>query len=91
MVASGLTIMAGKTVTWVIRTSGAGPGFFLSPEGRGPYRSAFASYYNRDNAWARFLHRSSFGKKIVEGAWGVADQATVKDAKFRYQRVQGRV
>ena len=32
---------AGKTVSWIIRTSGAGPGFLLSPKGRGPYKNAF--------------------------------------------------
>lgn len=55
----------------------------------GSVRSTMQSYYNRDNAWARFLHRSSFGKKIVEGARGAADRATANDAKFDTRECKG--
>ena len=94
-------VMAGKVVTWLIRTCGAGPGFFLSPEGRGPYKNAFAlgstrvvstmtpSYYNTDNAWARFLHGSNIGKKVMETVWGAADKATINDAKFDTRECKG--
>lgn len=35
-------VQAGKTVSWILKaTDTAGPGFFLSPKGVGPYKNAF--------------------------------------------------
>jgi hypothetical protein len=36
------SVKAGKTVSWILKASDTtGPGFFLSPEGAGPYKNAF--------------------------------------------------
>lgn len=36
------SVKAGKTVSWILKaTDTAGPGFFLSPQGVGPYKNAF--------------------------------------------------
>lgn len=73
----------------------------MSPKGKGPYRNAIAlgstrvvatfnpGYYNGENAWTKFLHRSSIGEKIMESVWGAADQATVDDAKFDTRECKG--
>ena len=70
-------VKAGKTVSWIIRASGTGPGFFMSPRGKGPYKNAFEigstriagtvspSLISPDNGWKRFLFGSRLGHKIV--------------------------
>lgn len=79
-------IKAGKSVSWIVRPSGTGPGFFLSPKGRGPYKNAFElgstrlagtltpSFFNPHSWWTRFLHGTPVGRKLVGSVWGAADQ-----------------
>ena len=87
-------VKAGKTVSWIIRASGAGPGFFLSPKGKGPYKNAFEigsarvastispSILNPDTWWTRFLHGTSSGQKLVSAIWGGVDNESREDADF---------
>jgi len=73
-------VKAGKSVSWIIRVPGTGPGFFLPAKGIGPYKNAIAVGFTRiaatlspnffvDNWWTRFLHTTSWGVKLVMGFW----------------------
>lgn len=86
---------AGKSVTWIVgRSDGSGPGFLLSPKGKGPYEDAFAIGSTRiastlspsillpDTWWTRFLHGTSFGQKIVKAIWAGVDKETRQWADF---------
>ena len=87
-------VKAGKSVSWVHRPSGSGPGFFVSPKGKGPYKNAYEIGSTRlastftpsllipDTYWARFLHQTTVGNKIISSLWNAADQATRKDGNF---------
>jgi dimethylaniline monooxygenase (N-oxide forming) len=87
-------VKAGKSVSWVIRESGTGPGFLLSAKGRGPYKNAFEigstrmvstlspSIFNPDNWWTRFLHGTDRGRKIVNSIWNGADKETRDEANY---------
>ncbi|KAL8883748.1 MAG: hypothetical protein Q9192_007015 [Flavoplaca navasiana] len=87
-------VKAGKSVTWVIRASGTGPGFLMSPEGKGPYKNAFElgstrvagtlspSFIGPDIWWRRFLFGSKPGLKVVNAVWGGADKETREGAQF---------
>ena len=82
------SVKAGKTVSWVFRTSGTGPAFFLSPKGKGPYKNAFEigstrlagtltpSIFGPDTWWTRFLHGTGVGNKLVNSVWTAADKET---------------
>ena len=88
------SVKAGKSVSWIIRATGTGPGFFVSPKGRGPYKNAFQigstrivstlspSIFNPDTLWTRFVHKTNVGQKIVYAIWGGADKETRADAGF---------
>lgn len=88
------SVKAGKSVTWVIRASGTGPGFLFSPKGKGPYKNAFElgstrgastlspSIFNPDNWWTRFLHTTEWGGKLVNSIWIGADKETREIADF---------
>lgn len=87
-------VKAGKSVTWVIRTPGSGPGFFLPAKGKGPYKNAFAmgstrlaatltpSFFNPDNWWTKSLHSSSYGRKILNSVWNRVDKEIRDEANF---------
>ena len=88
------SVKAGKSVSWIIRASGTGPGFLLSPKGKGPYKNAAEigstrvastlspSIFNPDNWWTRSLHRTEWGRKLVNSVWNGADKETREDADF---------
>lgn len=92
------SVKAGKSVSWIIRASGTGPAFFVSPKGKGPYKNAFQigstrvvstlspSIFNPDNLWTRFVHGTNLGQKIVDAVWGGADKETRADADFEGRR-----
>jgi dimethylaniline monooxygenase (N-oxide forming) len=77
---------AGKSVSWLISKSGTGPGFFLSPKGKGPYKNIYAigstrvaatlspSFFNVDNWWTRFLNGTNLGRNLISTVWGSADK-----------------
>jgi dimethylaniline monooxygenase (N-oxide forming) len=87
-------VKAEKSVSWIIRGSGTGPGFLLSPKGKGPYKNAYEigstrvastmspSIFNPDNWWTRFLHGTHQGRKIVKSIWDGADKETREVADF---------
>ena len=91
------SVKAGKKVSWIIRESGTGPAFFLSPKGKGPYKNAFElgsiraastlspSFLVPRSWWTRFLHESMLGRKIVEGIWAGANKEALppQDIKHR--------
>lgn len=93
-------VKAGKIVTWIFKsTNTTGPGFFLAPKGKGPYKNAFEiamtrlsatstpSFMNRDTLWTRFLHGTKLGLKMMNSFWGAVDQEARKDANFEVGRV----
>jgi hypothetical protein len=88
-------VKAGKKVNWVLKaTDTTGPGFFLSPEGKGPYKNAFEiamtrlastftpSFMNGDSWWTRLLHSTKCGAKIMGAFWSAVDAETRKEAVF---------
>ena len=88
-------VKAGKTVTWVIKAiNTTGPGFFLSPKGKGPYKNAFEigmtrlaatftpSFMNGETWWTWFLHSSRYGVKMMSSFWESVDKETRKEANF---------
>ena len=96
------SVKAGKSVSWIIRASGTGPAFFVSPKGKGPFKNAFEigstgivstlspSILNPDTWWTRFLH-TNYGQKIVNAIWGGADKETRANADFdgRHDALRG--
>lgn len=88
------SVKAGKSVSWIIRASGTGPGFLFSPKGKGPYQNAFElgstrvastispSIFNPDNRWTRFLHGTDRGRKLVSSIWAAVDKETREGAGF---------
>jgi dimethylaniline monooxygenase (N-oxide forming) len=88
-------VKAGKEVSWVLKgTATTGPGFFLSPQGKGPYKNTFEialtrvastftpSIYNPENLWSRFLHSSSYGIKLMRWFWNAVNKETLSDANY---------
>lgn len=92
------SVKAGKSVSWIIRASGTGPAFFVSPKGKGPYKNAFQigstrivstlspSILNPETWWTRFVHGTNLGQKIVHAVWGAVDKETRADAGFDGRR-----
>ncbi len=88
------SVKAGKSVSWIIRASGTGPGFLVSPKGKGPYQNAFESgstrvastlspsIFNPDSFWTRFLHGTDRGRKIVNAIWTAIDKEIGEGADF---------
>ena len=87
-------LKAGKTVSCVIRKSGTGPGFLLSPKGKGPYKNAVEigstriastispSIYNTNTLWTRLLYGMERGRNFVKAIWEGANQETLDGAHF---------
>lgn len=95
-------VKAGKTVSWVLKaTNTTGPGYFVSPKGKGPYKNAFEigttrlagtfspSFMGGVNLWARLLHSSKYGVKMMNGFWDTVDQEARKEANFERENQQG--
>lgn len=91
------SVKAGKKVSWIIRETGTGPAFFLSPKGKGLYKNAVElgstrvastlspSFLVPESWWTWFLHETNLGRKIVTSIWTGADNETLppKDIKHR--------
>jgi dimethylaniline monooxygenase (N-oxide forming) len=94
------SVKAGKSVSWIIRVPGTGPGFFLAAKGIGPYKNAIAigstrvaatlspSFFN-DTWWTRFLHTTSWGVKLVMGFWNGVSEDINKVADFERPGTKG--
>ncbi|KAF7885626.1 uncharacterized protein EAF02_004135 [Botrytis sinoallii] len=94
-------VKAGKQVSWVLKaTNTTGPGFFVSPDGKGPYKNAFEisltriaatftpSFLNGMNRWTKLLHSSEYGVKMMKGFWGTVDADARKSANFQRKCLQ---
>ena len=88
-------VKADKTVSWILKdTETTGPGFFLSPRGKGPYKNAFEvgmtrmaatftpSLYNPSNWWTRLLHSSKYGTKLLGAFWSSVDSEASANADY---------
>jgi len=90
-------VKAGKKVSWIVRQTGTGPAFFLSPKGKGPYNNAFElgsiraastlspSYLTPSNAWTRFLHETETGRRIVKGIWAGANSQALPPPDLKHR------
>ncbi|KAL8703092.1 MAG: hypothetical protein Q9201_003729 [Fulgogasparrea decipioides] len=88
------SVKAGKTVTWIIRAKGTGPGFFLSPEGSVSLRTIHLiatsriistlspSLLNPDSWWNRILQRSKMGRKQMAKFWATVDKSVFDAPNF---------
>lgn len=86
-----VSVKAGKSVSWLIRVPGSGPGYFVSPEGKGPYKNAYElgatrmaaaftpSVFNWETWSSKVLHGTSVGRKILHSFWGAVDNQ-IRDA-----------
>jgi hypothetical protein len=84
-------VKAGKTVTWIIRTTGKGAGFFVPLDAKTPYKNVGEaaqtrimatlqpSILNRDSWWNWLLHNTSIGIFLVRLLFSMVD----KDARTR--------
>ncbi|KAI9814840.1 MAG: monooxygenase [Pycnora praestabilis] len=85
---------AGKSVSWIIRKSGSGPGAFISAKGMGRYKnspefsftrvmSSFSpSYFNPTTWWTRFLHGNVLGRWLLNVIWSTADGQAYEEANY---------
>jgi len=91
---------AGKSVSWIIRVPGTGPGFFLSAKGIGPYRNAIAIGSTRiastlspnffsNTWWTRFLHMTNWGVKLTTSFWNGISEDINKVADFNRPGTKG--
>lgn len=91
------SVKAGKSVSWIVRKTGTGPGFFLSAKGKGPYKNAFElgsirvastlspSFLTPETWWTRILHESNFGRKVLEAVWRGADKETLPKEGLKHR------
>ncbi len=91
------SVKAGKKVSWIIRETGTGPAFFVSPKGKGPYKNAFElgsirvasalspSFLAPESWWTRFLHETNLGRKIVNGIWTGANNETQPPTNIKHR------
>ena len=90
------SVKAGKSVSWVIRASGTGPGFFSSAESNakssGPYKSQHEIASTRmaatltptffdDSWWMKFLHGTRLGMWLVSKIWTGIDSEVRRSVK----------
>lgn len=79
-------VKAGKTVSWIIRTSGTGPAFFAPLDEKTPWDNVVeASHtrimswlmpcvFNPESLWTWFLHRTMIGISIVNAIFSSVDK-----------------
>ncbi|KAL9036640.1 MAG: hypothetical protein Q9180_004182 [Flavoplaca navasiana] len=87
-------VQAGKKVTWIVRKTGTGPGFLVSPDPRVSPGTIYAlstirfmttlspSLFNPDSWWNRFLQRTRMGRKRMKKFWETAHKAVVEAPNF---------
>ena len=88
-------VKAGKTVSWIIRKTGTGPGFFAPIDMKTPYRNGLEaaqtrvmsslqpSILNPDTLWGWFLHSTVFGAAIIKWLFSRLDAVVRKRADYR--------
>jgi dimethylaniline monooxygenase (N-oxide forming) len=88
---------AGRTVSWIIRNAGSGPGELLPAKGIGPYRNSNEVLYTRlmaalnPSLWTprtwktRALNQSSTDRRIVDRIWRISNTNARREAGFKYR------
>jgi cation diffusion facilitator CzcD-associated flavoprotein CzcO len=88
-------VKAGKTVSWLIRKTGTGPGFFAPLDMKTPYRNAVEasmtrimsslqpSLLNKDSWWSWFLHSTKIGALLVNKIFSIVDTEVRKQADYK--------
>jgi dimethylaniline monooxygenase (N-oxide forming) len=88
-------VKAGKTVSWIIRKTGTGPGFFAPIDMKTPYRNGLEaaqtrvmsslqpSILNPETLWSWFLHSTVLGAAIVKWLFAKLDAVVRKSADYR--------
>jgi cation diffusion facilitator CzcD-associated flavoprotein CzcO len=88
-------VKAGKEVSWIIRTTGAGAAYFAPGSGQGPYKNAFEiastrlasslqpTIFNSRNWWTHFLHRTAIGNSLLMKAMAAVDSGIRKKADYK--------
>ncbi|KAL8869774.1 MAG: hypothetical protein Q9174_004019, partial [Haloplaca sp. 1 TL-2023] len=87
-------VKAGKTVTWIIRATGTGPGFFVTTESSISPKTTYQlgttrilstlspSIFNPSSWWSRFLQHTRFGRKQLMSFWDSLHKSVVEAPKF---------
>ncbi|KAL8813078.1 MAG: hypothetical protein Q9200_000545 [Gallowayella weberi] len=87
-------VEAGKKVTWIIRKTGTGPGYFLPADSSISPRTVYAlstarimsglspSLFNADSWWNRLMHRTRMGRKQLVKFWDAADKVVAESPNF---------
>ena len=87
---------SGKTVSWLIRKAGEGPGTFnqAAPTVKGPYLNGpelaatrlfedlSPPCFRPQNWWIKLLHGTSRGRDIVRAVWNGADETARDIGRF---------
>lgn len=88
------SVKAGKTVTWIIRATGTGPGFFVSADSKISPRTIYLlgtsriistlspSFFNADSWWNRFLQHTKVGRKQLMQFWDSLHKSVVDAPNF---------
>ncbi|KAF4631973.1 hypothetical protein G7Y89_g6153 [Cudoniella acicularis] len=88
-------VKAGKSVSWIIRNTGAGAGFFAPIDLKTPYKNGVEaaqtrimsmlqpSLLNSDNWFTWFLHSTSVGVGIVKWIFSALDKEVRKRADYK--------
>ncbi|KIX06856.1 uncharacterized protein Z518_04832 [Rhinocladiella mackenziei CBS 650.93] len=89
-----MLIQAGKSVSWIIRPGGHGPGLLAAPEGAGPFRNSneilslrlisktSPCVFEPGDRWVRFFHRWRLGRWISNAIWSHVDSQWKGPAKY---------
>ena len=87
-------VQAGKKVTWIVRKTGTGPGFFVSAESRISSRTLYEistarimstlspSLFNAESWWNRFLQRTRMGRRQSTKFHDALNKAVTGPANF---------
>lgn len=88
-------VKAGKTVSWIIRTTGKGAGFFAPLDRKTPYKnvgeaaqtrlmaSLQPSILNRDSWWTWFWHTTRIGSSFIRSLFSLVDKSTRTRANYK--------
>jgi cation diffusion facilitator CzcD-associated flavoprotein CzcO len=88
-------VKAGKTVSWIIRKSGTGPGFFAPIDLKTPYKNSLEaaqtrimsslqpSLLNPTTLWSWFLHSTVLGVAIIKWMFSKLDAAVRNRADYK--------
>lgn len=89
-----MLIQAGKSVSWIIRPGGQGPGFLAAPEGDGPFQNSHEilslrliskmspCIFEPDDWWLKFFHQWKVGRWLSNALWRSVDNMWKGAAKY---------